>query len=266
MPLPVSLCPLLTQALCPALDGVWGVPTQAAQGTPRGWYTHWTPGGPTGPLGAPQAPQRWAPPCLFLPVFSASPQSSGWFSLGCAAAWLSISLAFVLVGVAAPRPGLGGAVRGPTRAALCAGLPAGHQERPEDAQEHRLHPHQPWPRLHGIPSHPPHPFPTCLCPPTSDRRAGLGSPRSDRGSWGPARLALSREPGGAGLRGDRASLIPFPRRLGALHSPVTSSGGDEPLPWSCWRRCLHLPQVYVMPLSAFLWFAIRSGKYTLSPR
>lgn len=56
-------------------------------------------------------------------------------------------------------------------AALCPGLPAGHQAFPEDTRTHRLHPDQRLPRLHGT------------RPPTAPASTPAGRARLTPGRW-----------------------------------------------------------------------------------
>lgn len=115
-------------------------------------------------------------------------------------------------------------------AALCSGLPAGHQGLPEDTRTHRLHPDQCWPRLHGT---------------LSPSPAGPSTTPAGR-----AGLTPGRQPGGG-----EASL--FLSRLGTLERVTARGRGGPPQAAGAGAPP---PQVYAMLLSSFLWFTIHSGR------
>ena len=112
-PRPTLLASVLSSPrLCvPPWMGFGGAQHRQLRGRPEEG-THWTPG-------APRSPQRWAPPCLFLPVFNAIPE------LGAVFPGMYRTPTFRLPSVCprralqlhalaeAPWPGLGGALRGP---------------------------------------------------------------------------------------------------------------------------------------------------------
>lgn len=129
--------------------------------------------GPTGP----------APSCLLAALFP----ECGVAALGCAAPRLPTPSPLASAGTAGPCPGGGGA--GGHHAALCTGLPAGHQGLPEDTRTHRLHPDRCWPRLHGTLT-----------------RSSTGPSTTPAGRAG---LTPGRQPGGG-------EASPFLRQLGTL--------------------------------------------------